>query len=169
MFKDPFSFDGRIRRTEYGISLIIYFVAGFIVKLVAGAIVAANYSGFPSTDNSGVVFFLAFIFYIPLLWLFWAQGAKRCHDIGNSGWWQLIPFYIFWLLFQEGELGPNIYGPNPKPISGGIQPDPTPANGGNQGEYRSGEYSGRQSTSSSGTSTYGKPQSGGEYNGNLYN
>ena len=52
--------------------------------------------------------------YIPLLWFLYAQGAKRCHDLGNSGWWQIIPFYIFWLLFQDGQTGVNKYGNNPK-------------------------------------------------------
>ncbi|MFR1445747.1 DUF805 domain-containing protein, partial [Acinetobacter baumannii] len=55
-----------------------------------------------------------FIFYIPLLWFNWAQGAKRSHDIGNSGWWQLIPLYGFWLLFADGQVGSNQYGNNPK-------------------------------------------------------
>jgi uncharacterized membrane protein YhaH (DUF805 family) len=96
MFKAPFSFDGRIRRTEYGISLIIYFISYFILLKLSYSV---------------SIFGLAFI---PLLWFFWAQGAKRCHDRGNSGWYQIIPFYIFWLLFAEGDLGENEYGSSPK-------------------------------------------------------
>lgn len=52
--------------------------------------------------------------YIPLIWFFLAQGAKRCHDRGNSGWYQLIPFYGFWMLFADGDAGVNNYGVNPK-------------------------------------------------------
>ena len=70
MFKKPFSFEGRIRRTEYGLSLIIYFFPAFIFRVAAEA-------------GAGASVFV--IFYIPVLWFLWAQGAKRCHDLGNSG------------------------------------------------------------------------------------
>ena len=39
---------------------------------------------------------------------------KRCHDLGNSGWFQLIPLYGFWMIFQDGIKGNNEYGINPK-------------------------------------------------------
>lgn len=99
MFKNPFSFNGRIRRTEYGIS--------FILAIIPIAMINAYVQ---STDSPGLVA----IFYIPLYWFLWAQGAKRCHDRGNSGWFQIIPFYVFWLIFASGDPLENEYGPNPK-------------------------------------------------------
>jgi hypothetical protein len=57
------------------------------------------------------------IAFVPMLWFIRAEGAKRCHDVGNNGWWQIIPFYIFWLLFQDGNPGENEYGENPKGIA----------------------------------------------------
>jgi uncharacterized membrane protein YhaH (DUF805 family) len=96
MFSAPFSFEGRIRRTEYGYSLILYIVA-YVVIL-------------PLSDSSSV-FAIA---YIPLLWFLWAQGSKRCHDRGNSGWYQLIPFYALWMLFAEGYREKNEFGNSPK-------------------------------------------------------
>lgn len=96
MFSAPFSFDGRIRRTEYGISFIVYIFANSITM---GLIKASS------------IFGLA---YIPMIWFLWAQGAKRCHDRGNSGWYQIIPFYVFWMLFAEGDSGDNEYGNSPK-------------------------------------------------------
>ena len=103
MFKKPFSFSGRIRRLEYGISFIIYFVWLMIIEAAGNS---------PSLSQGASIMLL--ISYIPMLWFLWAQNAKRCHDRGNSGWYQLIPFYFFVLLFGEGEEGENEYGDNPK-------------------------------------------------------
>src|SRR5258708_35751700 len=111
MFKAPFSFAGRIRRTEYGLSMIIY----VITLTIIGGITESSSNSYSSSNNSGTAILFLF-FFIPLLWFVWAQGAKRCHDLGNSGWWQLIPLYGFWLLFADGQHGTNQYGDNPKGI-----------------------------------------------------
>jgi uncharacterized membrane protein YhaH (DUF805 family) len=92
MFKKPFSFTGRIRRTEYGVSLII---ATLLNALTVG---------------------FGLIITIPFML---AQGAKRSHDIGNSGWFILLPIYNpFILLFQDGQNNSNQYGENPKNLIG---------------------------------------------------
>lgn len=104
MFKNSFSFQGRIRRSEYALTLIFYFIlAGIINAIVEGT----------SSPDAGILG----IVYIPMVWFLLAQGAKRCHDIGNSGWWQLIPLYVLWLIFKNGQLGANRYGENPKGIA----------------------------------------------------
>lgn len=110
MFKHPFSFEGRIRRLEYGLTILIYMVVYY--SLIFINISAAGSSDSPSILQSVITLVLV----IPLIWFVLAQGAKRCHDRGNSGWWQLIPFYGFVLLFGDSEHGPNQYGPNPKDI-----------------------------------------------------
>jgi uncharacterized membrane protein YhaH (DUF805 family) len=97
MFKKTFSFDGRIRRTEYGISIIIYFVLYTVINEII------------KEGNPGVGLAI-----IPMLWFLWAQGAKRCHDMDKSGWFQIIPFYVLWMLFIEGDSFLNKYGGNPK-------------------------------------------------------
>tara|TARA_B110001452_G_scaffold156989_1_gene130647 strand:+ start:17961 stop:18560 length:600 start_codon:yes stop_codon:yes gene_type:complete len=96
MFSSPFSFSGRIRRLEYGISFIIYYVAVMILPFIT---IDAPILG---------------LGYIPTLWFLFAQGTKRCHDRGNPGWWQIIPFYGFWMIFAEGEAQDNEYGSSPK-------------------------------------------------------
>lgn len=107
MFKRPFSFHGRIRRLEYGLSMIAIFIYAIIINIIIGTI-----SQFSANPDGAIVFII--IMYIPLYWFLWAQNCKRCHDLGNSGWWQLIPFYGFWLLFASGNDGENKYGNNPK-------------------------------------------------------
>jgi uncharacterized membrane protein YhaH (DUF805 family) len=103
MFNNVFSFEGRIRRTEYGLSFIILVVARMLIAtvLMSGSL--------NSSINPAY-----FIFQIPLLWFFWAQGAKRCHDVGLSGWFQLIPFFPLYLIFGSGTIGQNKYGEDPK-------------------------------------------------------
>jgi|688.fasta_scaffold1068573_1 hypothetical protein len=90
-WRAPFSFEGRIRRSEYGISLIIHIVCLCIP-------------------------FVNFIYVLPGFWFHFAQGAKRCHDRGNSGWYQIIPLYPLILMFGDSDLGDNEYGNNPKGI-----------------------------------------------------
>lgn len=170
MFKNPFSFEGRIRRTEYGLSFIIFVVGRVIITLIAAAMVSNSYN----SDNSGVVA-ISFLFSIPLLWFLWAQGAKRCHDVGNSGWWQLIPFYALWLLFQDGQPGQNQYGDNPKGIQviggqtyQGGQTNQGGQNTGTGGGYQGG-YSGGHNNNSNYSSTK-NPSNTNEYkDGDLYN
>ena len=88
-----FSFEGRIRRVEYGITILLYAVFSVFWTLIK------------------IPFFLQSILSILLLWFLLAQGAKRCHDIGKSGWWQIVPFFVvLWMLFKDGDVGFNEYG-----------------------------------------------------------
>lgn len=102
MFRNPFSFTGRIRRTEYGLSVII----GFFINLFMQGIVSVA----AESDAALAFLILYLIMLVPYCWFIWAQGAKRCHDVGHSGWFQIIPFYVLWLLFIKGEAGANRYG-----------------------------------------------------------
>lgn len=95
MFSAPFSFNGRIRRLEYGLSILL-------------PMVLIQFLGF------FLFFRVTILLLIPYVWFSWAQGAKRCHDRGNSGWYQFIPFYSLWMLFGDGEIGDNEYGSDPK-------------------------------------------------------
>jgi uncharacterized membrane protein YhaH (DUF805 family) len=103
MFKNLFSFEGRIRRLEYGLSIIISIVAYFIffsISLALQNVLVSQILGLPML--------------VGFFWFSWSQNAKRCHDLGRSGWFQLIPFYGIALLFIDGDQGVNEYGDNPK-------------------------------------------------------
>ncbi|MES2458656.1 MAG: DUF805 domain-containing protein [Bacteroidota bacterium] len=81
MFKNPFSFDGRIRRLEYGISYLLYFTLGTALDKMLNV----------EEMKTDLVVFV--IIAVPMMWFFFAQRSKRCHDLNNNGWWQFIPFY----------------------------------------------------------------------------
>lgn len=104
MFKNIFSFEGRIRRTEYGLSYLGYILLSNIPDILI------------SLFNINISEIIYAIIVIPILWIMLAQGAKRCHDRGNSGWYQIIPFYVFWMIFADSNYGPNKFGDNPKGV-----------------------------------------------------
>lgn len=109
MFKAPFSFSGRIRRREYALSYVVYI--GLI--MVFGLVTEIAGDNWDTTPTSNIVFLILFL---PC-WIFLlAQAVKRSHDLGNSGWFILIPFYGLWLLFADSKFGVNKYGSNPKGI-----------------------------------------------------
>ncbi len=103
MFKRVFSFKGRIRRTEFGLSYII-FLAWYLVFV---AVTEMN-------DVNPVLALFIILTIVPAYWFLLVQGAKRCHDRGNSGWYQIIPFYFLVMIFGGSEDGINDYGTNPK-------------------------------------------------------
>ena len=103
MFSHIFSFSGRIRRMEFGLSYIIYGVLAIVLSVCA-----------EETPLLGLL-------YIPFLWFTWAQMCKRFHDKGESGlriFTLLIPLYniyvMIMLFFEDGEPYENDYGKDPK-------------------------------------------------------
>jgi serine/threonine protein kinase len=102
MFQKPFSFKGRIRRLEFGITFVLYYVYNMVIpSLIYDPYGGINYVGM-------VLYFLTMV---PMIWLLLAQGCKRCHDKGHSGWFQLIPIYNpILLIFGHGDEKENKYG-----------------------------------------------------------
>jgi uncharacterized membrane protein YhaH (DUF805 family) len=106
-------FSGRARRTEYWMFQLFNIVA-IIVLLLIDQVLG---TGFLSTIYVLAVF-------LPSL----AVAARRLHDIGRSGWWQLIGIIpiigaivmIVWCA-TDSQPQPNQWGPNPKAVqaSGG--------------------------------------------------
>lgn len=109
--KHAFSFKGRTSRKEYWTTMILY----DLLCIVLGAFTGSVLSG--TVSDSALITIAVVIWLIIAVigfWLMLSQGAKRCHDLGHSGWWQLIPVCILWILFAAGNAGENDYGPDPK-------------------------------------------------------
>lgn len=100
MFKQPFSFSGRIRRLEYGLTNLFCFIAiGLGTQLANIATVLDTF---------------IFLIIITCYWILLAQGVKRCHDLGSNGLFQFIPLYILIMVFEDGEKQENKHGNPPK-------------------------------------------------------
>jgi uncharacterized membrane protein YhaH (DUF805 family) len=93
-----FSFKGRIGRLSY-----FYSTVGYLIFISITILLYYLGISIPSL-----------ITLIGGLWMYVAQGVKRCHDLGVSGWYQIIPFYNLWMLIVKGNDGGNHYGPEPK-------------------------------------------------------
>lgn len=105
MFAHPFSFRGRIRRLEFGLSAIIYSACMYLITVIDGEF----------RDP------LRFLVAIAAIWFMLAQQIKRFHDRDGAGWnifTLLIPIYgwivIYMQLFEDGDPCENNYGPDPK-------------------------------------------------------
>ncbi len=106
-------FKGRANRAEFWYFVLFNFIIGVILGFIGG-------------KNGFLRIIYSLLVLIPSL----ALGARRLHDIGKSGWWQLIaliPFlggiWLIVLLAQKGDEGPNGYGAPSTGISGDIKKD----------------------------------------------
>lgn len=97
-----FSFDGRISRSTYWLKYFLpatgVYPLAFALDLIAGT--------FPAITIAVALF---------MIWPTFAAGAKRCHDRGHSGWFQMISVVPIvggvWLFIELGLL-PGAYGAN---------------------------------------------------------
>ncbi len=111
------NFKGRARRKEYWMFTLFY-VIFLAIAAVLDALLGLDFTIGSSSLGYGwlyTLFSLAVL--IPSL----AVGARRLHDTGKSGWWQLIGILpvigvIILIIFfcQDGEVGENKWGKNPK-------------------------------------------------------
>ena len=122
MFANLISFEGRIRRAEFAITLIVcYFVRSFLFIIFDELIVLGN--------------LLSTITDVFLVLIFFSQSVKRLHDMDQTGWLAILPVYNpILLLFVDGTRGKNQYGEDPKgrsPLSEAFSTtahQPTPSN-----------------------------------------
>jgi uncharacterized membrane protein YhaH (DUF805 family) len=130
-FNKYVDFNGRARRSEFWWWALFTVILGIVAGLIDT--ILGTRSSSTGTGVFGAITNLAVL--LPSL----AVGARRLHDTGRSGWWQLLWFaccvgWVFLIVwFCQDSQGDNKYGASPKPGGGGPygQPDPSgqpPAN-----------------------------------------
>ena len=92
-------FNGRARRKEYWYFALFSAIVSIILRLIG------LYAG---------VTFLYTLYSLAVLIPSIAVGVRRMHDINKSGWFIIIPIYNLILACQNGDMGPNQYGEDPK-------------------------------------------------------
>lgn len=98
-------FEGRARRKEYWMFVLLNILIGFALGLIEGIV------GFNSGSEESL---LANIYSLAVLIPSIAVGVRRVHDVGKSWWFLLIPIYGFVLLVTAGDEGENLFGADPK-------------------------------------------------------
>lgn len=105
-YHSVWSFNGRVGRLSYFAALFGGLFA-FFIPIIFLRIIGVDVD---TAFNSPIIIFCYAIFYIAYWYISLTVGAKRCHDLGHSGWFQLIPFYGFVMLFSSGDSDDNEYG-----------------------------------------------------------
>ncbi|WP_281634232.1 DUF805 domain-containing protein [Flavobacterium luteolum] len=101
VFENYANFNGRARRKEYWLFVLVNAIIGYGLLFGLG-IISEKLALLSSLYNLAVL--------IPSI----AVGVRRMHDVGKSGWYIIFPIYNLVLACTEGEKGPNQYGTDPK-------------------------------------------------------
>lgn len=126
VFGNLFSTKGRKRRLNYG--LLMLALAGVYTVVAFVAVFAFRNPDFdPEDPQPGVlpfngaaigIFVLLYLIATPITII---AGIKRLKDTDNNPWMILLTFVpvlgmimALYMLFAEGTIGPNKYGPDPK-------------------------------------------------------
>lgn len=119
-FLDPIlkhyvDFEGRVGRQEFWMFVLFSFILQVVLDIIGLDAISP---------------LVSLLILLPSL----AIGARRLHDIGKSGWWQLLGLIpiIGWIILivwlaQKSDAADNIYGKpaNPKmAVSTGAVPSP---------------------------------------------
>ena len=99
-------FHGRARRKEYWMFILIYMIFYILLAVVDGLL--------------GSIW-LTSLYSLALLIPGISIAARRLHDTGRSGWWQLLvlipllgAIVLIVFLVQDSEEGENQFGQSPK-------------------------------------------------------
>ena len=106
-------FSGRTTRKDFWMFMLFFYLFYFIAAFLDGLIGTFDYE-----EAIGLIsglYSLALL--VPLI----AIEIRRNHDANRSGWFILLPFYNFYLLFVRTHPEENDWGPVPASIAESIQ------------------------------------------------
>lgn len=99
-----FDFSGRAGRSEYWMFFLVYLLVAVVISIIEVAI------GVP---------YLLLVYTLALLLPYFGLGARRLHDVGLSGWWQLLnvipiigTLILIVLFARPGQAAANQHGTN---------------------------------------------------------
>jgi len=120
-FKKYRVFSGRSIRAEYWWWALFGLLGDVVLSVFDMLIGTYNWQ-----NHNGLLSGLfGFGILIPSL----AVGTRRLHDIGKSGWWQLMWLGVFLVIpaivlivwnIRQGDDGSNRYGPDPRKFIDGV-------------------------------------------------
>ncbi|WP_324683297.1 DUF805 domain-containing protein [Bibersteinia trehalosi] len=87
--RNIFNFQGRARRKEYGWFMLIYSLIHFVLDIIEIAAETLNL-----IDLLNVMSIVNFILFIWFGIVSVSLTTRRLHDVGHSGWWQLLPLAL---------------------------------------------------------------------------
>ena len=105
-YHSVWSFNGRVGRLAY-FAVLFGGLFAFFIPIIFLRIIGVDVD---TAFDSPIIISCYAIFYIAYWYVSLTVGAKRCHDLGHSGWFQLIPFYGIVMLFSSGDGDDNEYG-----------------------------------------------------------
>ena len=92
-FTKYFTFKGRAKRQEFWWFFLFTILIGQITSIASSLQILTNQGSKELIEAIDLMFNFA-IFGIPSI----AVGCRRLHDIGKSGWWQLLTFTVIGLI-----------------------------------------------------------------------
>jgi len=75
------TFSGRASRSEYWFFYLFTIIASIVTWIIDTMLL-----GYSAEDTGAISLIFQIIIILPSI----AVGARRLHDIGKSGWWQLL-------------------------------------------------------------------------------
>ena len=107
-FRNYAKFSGRSSRSAYWFWLLWSLLITLVIEVLRASI----------GGELSPIDIIDLIWSLAILLPTFALGARRLHDVGRSGWWQLIPLtivgiipYLIWVL-RAGDSEANKYGDN---------------------------------------------------------